>query len=861
MQLKKNILIVDDNLLNREMLVEILKEKYCLFQAENGRDALDFLRRKEADVDLILLDVQMPVMDGHAFLDAVKADEELSIIPVIVMTQGNSEEDEIAALMHGASDFVPKPYRPQIIYHRIESLLKLQETAATANMLRYDRLTGIYNNDYFFKKAHERLLEDPDSDYTIVCSNVENFSLYNIVYGAKEGDNLLKEIAAAIGKKVGPDGVYGRLGSDKFAYLQKAEKEIEDRKYIDKSGFNLNVDGRKIVIRLGVYNVTDRNLPVAKMCDLALIAAAGIKGKYNRYYAVYDDVMRGKLLREKSITDAMATALEKKQFTVYLQPKLNLRDEKITGAEALVRWVHPKWGMVSPAEFIPVFEKNGFIWKLDRYVWEEVCAILADWREKGYPLLPVSVNVSRVDLYRGDPLEYLCNLTEKYGVEPSLLHLEITESAYSSDQERIIETIKRLRAAGFVVEMDDFGSGYSSLNMLSSMKIDILKLDINFVRNETEKMLNNSILSDVINMAHRLRLEVVAEGVETRAQKQRLQAVGCDIIQGYFFAKPMPRADYEKMLSEQSCKPKQERKEEQKRLFYRVLVAEENQEYAKKLCGALEKDFKVIAVSDADGAINELQKLGSGVDAVVLSASLSGGGAKAVTEFMRADAECREIPVLATITYLTSNEGEAETATDDFLCKNHPARDILKRVRHLIEKTELYRRFSALQKEAFSDPLTGVLNRRGFREAFKAVEENDRPFAFCLFDLDDLKKINDTYGHVVGDKMIISFTDVARQSVGNGDIICRYGGDEFVLILRNTGDEREVEKKISGICRAVAEHFAKEGINSSCSCGILMCANDGTTAEDLLDKADEALYKAKKAGKGGCFVLKKGAES
>ena len=249
MQLKKNILIVDDNLLNREMLVEMLKEKYDLLQAENGREALDFLRRKEVDVDLILLDVQMPVMDGHAFLDAIKADEELSIIPVIVMTQCNSEEDEIAALMHGASDFVPKPYRPQIIYHRIESLLKLKETAATANMLRYDRLTGIYNNDYFFKKARERLLEDPDTDYTIVCANVENFSLYNIVYGVEEGDNLLKEIARAIGKIVGPDGVYGRLGADKFACLQMTSKEREDRKFIDKPDLSFNADGRKEIGR------------------------------------------------------------------------------------------------------------------------------------------------------------------------------------------------------------------------------------------------------------------------------------------------------------------------------------------------------------------------------------------------------------------------------------------------------------------------------------------------------------------------------------------------------------------------------------------------------------------------------------
>ena len=219
MKRKKTILIVDDNEINREMLVEILRNKYSLLQAEHGQEALALLKEKE-DIALILLDVMMPVMDGYGFLDKVKEDKELSLIPVIVLTEGNSEEAEVAALAHGATDFVPKPYRPQVILHRIESLIKLRETAAMVNQLRYDRLTGIYTKEYFFQKVSERLQENPDQDYCIVCSNIDNFKLFNDIYGVNAGDELLKETAAIVRKTIGESGVCGRFSADRLVCLQ-----------------------------------------------------------------------------------------------------------------------------------------------------------------------------------------------------------------------------------------------------------------------------------------------------------------------------------------------------------------------------------------------------------------------------------------------------------------------------------------------------------------------------------------------------------------------------------------------------------------------------------------------------------------
>ena len=300
---------------------------------------------------------------------------------------------------------------------------------------------------------------------------------------------------------------------------------------------------------------------------------------------MYNESLRDKLLREKAIPDAMQKALDQGQFSVFYQPKYSLTEECLAGAEALVRWIHPEWGMISPGEFIPLFEKNGFIPKLDQYVWEQVCAQLQRWRKTGRPVLPVSVNISRADMYQADVAQVLSGLTARYGIEPGLLHLEITESAYAENTRTITATVGKLRAMGFVVEMDDFGSGYSSLNMLSQMKLDMLKLDRSFIVSETSKSTELSILNDVISMAHRMRLRVVAEGVESRNQLERLRAVGCDYVQGFYFAKPMPAGEFEKLLSssrllEPRPAPAAGRREEPR---CTLLIVDESQGYREKV--------------------------------------------------------------------------------------------------------------------------------------------------------------------------------------------------------------------------------------------------------------------------------------
>lgn len=547
---KKKILVVEDNELNRMMLVGILEDDYQVLEAENGKEALEVLKQYGEEISLILLDLIMPVMDGYAFLSYSKADPSISSIPVIVTTQNDGESDEVAALAHGATDFVAKPYKPQVILHRIASIINLRETAAMVNLLQYDRLTGIYSKEYFYQRVKDILTRYPDRKYDIICSDIENFKLINDVFGVAAGDQLLRNVAELFKGLVENRGICGRLNADQFVALLDYEGDYEDEVFIQANAkINSPTNIKNVVMKWGIYHIEDRSISVEQMCDRALLAARGIKGQYGKYFSTYDDTLRSRLLKEQAITDCMESALADGQFEIYIQPKYRISDNRLSGAEALIRWKHPEWGFQSPAQFIPVFEKNGFITNLDLFVWDQACAALREWDDKGYPAISLSVNVSRADIYNTDLANILLNAIHKYDLKPEKLHLEITESAYTEDPKQIIDTVGSLRELGFAIEMDDFGSGYSSLNMLNQMSLDILKLDLKFIQSETAKPVKEGILHFIMDLARWMDLKVVAEGVETKEQLDRLKEAGCDYAQGYYFAKPMPKSEFEALLS------------------------------------------------------------------------------------------------------------------------------------------------------------------------------------------------------------------------------------------------------------------------------------------------------------------------
>ena len=857
---QKKIMIVEDNPINREILCAILSDQYEVLQAENGQEALELLRTCKNDIALILLDVVMPVMDGHTFLDKVKADPELAVIPVIVMTQSNSEESEVSALSHGATDFVAKPYRPQVILHRIASIIKLRETAAMVNQFKYDHLTGLYSKEIFYKKAKELLKQHPEKEYNIICSNIENFKLYNDAFGVKAGDNILRELANLLKDAVQDAGICGRQGGDRFFCLLERRLEYAEEFYMDITDRinNLANANNNLILKWGIYEVIDREVPIENMCDRAFLAADLIKGQYHKCFAFYDENLRKKLLREQAITEVMENALKEEQFVVYFQPKYNLDKDALAGAEALVRWNHPELGFISPGEFIPLFEKNGFITQLDYYVWEKTCSLLHEWKQKGYKIYPVSVNVSRADVYQVDLADTMMELVKKYDIEPRQLHLEITESAYTENAAQIIATVDQLRKLGFVIEMDDFGSGYSSLNMLNQIKLDILKLDMKFIQSETSKPVDQGILRFIVGLARWMNLSVVAEGVETREQLERLREIGCDYVQGYFFAKPMPSNDFEEMLKIQEEEEKEQKAEKiviEKVGKKCIILIDEEASYVALVRQALGTEYHILEASSAEEVFAYVEDEIHNIVLIILSMTLPENKAHQILKALGDNYSSWRIPVLATADHDQWVEEEAmRLDADDFACKPHTAFSLKKRVTRLLGVSVIRERERKLQDEASQDYLTGLLNRRGFQAALNQLQGYEYPVALYIFDLDDLKKMNDRYGHAMGDKMLQMFAGVLKSHTRDGDILARYGGDEFVIVLKKMYSKSLAQKKGNEICDAFEALELPGKIKAGCTAGVLLCENEEKVTDKLVGRADHALYHAKNEDKGRCCV-------
>ncbi|MGN1404799.1 MAG: EAL domain-containing protein [Erysipelotrichaceae bacterium] len=848
---RRHILLVEDNELNIEILANILEKEYHVLKACNGKEAIDILKDRTNKISLVMTDVNMPVMNGYELLDYLKSDDELSLIPVIVMTQSDSQEEELAALSHGANDFLPKPYRPSIILHRTKNLINFRETAAIVNDLQKDRLTGLYTKEYFYKKAEDIIQNDLDNDYSIICTNIENFKLYNDIFGQKAGDALLKDIASNISKTIGPDGICGRMNADRFLILQKRDVEEKDR-----AGF-LKIHNRvneNVTMKWGVYRVLDRSVHIELMCDRAKLACDSIKGMFDTYVAQYDEKIRDRLLKEMAITEVMESALKEGQFTFYLQPKYNLRNNLPAGAEALVRWIHPDWGFMSPAEFIPLFEKNGFITTLDEYIWEEVFKTLDRWKKCGFKLLPVSVNVSRIDVLRSNLTATFRRLLEKYDVDPEYVHLELTESAYSENTRQIIEVIDELRHLGFLVEMDDFGSGYSSLNMFSQMNIDYLKLDMKFIQNELSSPTGATIINFIIDLAHKLDLKVVAEGVETYEHVNKLRNMDCDYGQGYFYSRPLKIADYEKLVAETefSVSSKSETMEyaDTKR---HILLIDNDKEYYSLIEKTFGSKFEFVRARNIEETENVIRKK-EHFDVIILNYDLD--ETEKISSLIRHDSVLFETPLLAIINNPSVCNAQMNLeGSDDFLCKHHPLCDLYRRVEALVSLNETRMKCKALKEEASHDYTTSLLNRRGLKWALDSLKPGDYPLGIYIFDIDNLKTVNDSKGHDAGDIAIKEFADMVIKNTRSKDIICRYGGDEFLLILKNINSKEMALKKGNQLCDRYTDICKEKNIEASCSCGLKLCKSADDISMSLIDKADRALYAAKQNGKGHCVVF------
>ncbi|MDE7290806.1 MAG: EAL domain-containing protein [Treponemataceae bacterium] len=541
---KDTVLIIEDDEINRGILGTFLQGKFNILEAENGKVGLDILDANYDKVSIILLDLLMPVMDGYEFLQRMGNDKRFNAIPVITLTSSTADPDQIRALKLGASDFISKPYNPHIIVNRIKAMVRLRRSFNMLSAAAVDKLTGVYSSQFFFTYAEQILKTHPNTDYDFICTNIESFKVVNTRHGRKIGDKFLQEISGIFQSILQEHEICGRMNADRFAILlQHRERDVyqnienEIVKKLKSVGIN------SLVIKFGIYENVKHDESTSSMYDSAMLALNSITKQYGETIRYFDKTLQDKAQNEQNIIDNMEEALATNEFVVYYQPKHGIEENKAMGAEALVRWNSKKFGFMNPGLFIPLFEQNGFIAKLDYYIWESVCKMLRERLDANARVVPISVNISRSDFDMADLDQKIIALADKYNVPHDLLHLELTESAYNDNPEQIRKIIESLHSAGFVIELDDFGTGYSSLSVLTKMQFDILKLDMSLIR-EIKTPAGRNILSCIVDLAHRFNMKTVAEGCEDQETADILGELGCTYIQGYFYSKPLPPKEF-----------------------------------------------------------------------------------------------------------------------------------------------------------------------------------------------------------------------------------------------------------------------------------------------------------------------------
>ncbi|MBP5279561.1 MAG: EAL domain-containing protein [Erysipelotrichaceae bacterium] len=419
----------------------------------------------------------------------------------------------------------------------------------------HDSLTDLYVRDYLYEKIKNKLNEDKKNEYYIVYLDVKEFKIINDVYGKDFGDEVIKAIANWLRSTLPRNAIYGRIGGDTFGVLFTADTFREDMLIEGLNGFTVNKGDRVIEVNLyaGVYKVNENDTDVSVMFDRAHLALNTVRSDYNTRVVHYDDNMRQNVLWEQNITMQFSDAVKERQIVPYLQPIVD-RNGVVVGAEALVRWNHPEYGLLPPIKFVPIFEKNGLICDLDRYMWRCACEIVHRW-EQEYRNLFISVNISPRDFYYIDVVREFNDIISEYDVDPQRIRVEITETMMMSDVENRMSVLRQLKDDGFIVEMDDFGSGYSSLNLLKDMPVDVLKIDMAFLNDSKDEDKAQTILHNIITLSDELKIVSLTEGVETREQFDMLSKMGCKLFQGYNFSKPIPIAEFEETFLDKNRQP------------------------------------------------------------------------------------------------------------------------------------------------------------------------------------------------------------------------------------------------------------------------------------------------------------------
>lgn len=445
-----------------------------------------------------------------------------------------------------------------IIYYVREYFKLRRKTEKLADMAGRDKLTGALTTERFYEEAQKAIDREPDAGIAVLYIDFENFKYVNDVFGYEVGDAILQKYVEVVKASLRKGELLSRTMADRFVllrYYEDKQRLLEEQQELDQRFVNLDVlpDKHSITVACGFCCREDviEQLDIHGLINRANYAQKTIKSRPDEHYAFYNDSIRQKLFREVYLTDRMQEGLDNREFRVYLQPKVSPYDGMIKGAEALIRWITTDGKFITPGEFVPLFEKNHSIKKLDTYVFENVCRLMQEWHEKGQTVVPVSVNVSKLTFYTADFIKEYREIKERYGIPDHMLEIEFTETVACENEKYMTQIVKELHENGFLCSMDDFGTGYSSLGMLKNLDIDILKLDALFFRESKDLKKEQIIVKEVLHMICQLNIKAVAEGIETDSQVAFLKECGCDFIQGYYYYRPMPAEEFEAELRRQ----------------------------------------------------------------------------------------------------------------------------------------------------------------------------------------------------------------------------------------------------------------------------------------------------------------------
>ena len=600
-------------------------------------------------------------------------------------------------LYSGAEDFVF-----HVVLLDISGKYETERLLMNSKMeLRYraerDSLTGIYNRDKFYIKTREMIETAPEEKYVLVLWNIDHFRIVNEMFGSSTGDKMLCFIARKLESLVQGNGTYARLEADHFATCTTVAFIEQHMDIVEQmlAGEGLDNDWNyPLMMHAGFYYVKDNHMQVSSMCDRAGIAVKHIKANYLKRWYVYNSELKEIMVTEQELVNDMTKALEQRQFFVMYQPIIDAKTQQMISAEALVRWKHPTKGLISPGVFIPLFEKNGFITKLDHYVCEEVCVYLSERQKQGKKIVPVSVNLSRVNFYNHNLCNDIIELTKKYELDPYYLKLEVTESAYTDNPMELINMINLFQKNGFKILMDDFGSGYSSLNMLKDVSVDILKIDMKFMEELEISNRANNILFSIIQMAKALNMNIVGEGVETQNQYELLANMGCDSIQGYYFSKPVVSDEFAQMLEKREV-DEDSVPRESKPVILVVDDVKMNRQIVKDAIG---KEYAVVEAEDGEEALRILKHESSHISLVITDLCMPNMSGLELLEVINHLSHLKKIPVLVVTSYGDENISKAlQLGALDVIGRPYNEEILRLRVKNILKLS----RNATIEKEIF----------------------------------------------------------------------------------------------------------------------------------------------------------------